>query len=178
MERKPQDLLEFLRRNAAGEGADASATAPRADAPPRAQATDLVLRRSQIFVAAVAGGLLVVLAFVLGLVVARPAPHAATGAAAESATPVWTIRLITYQATEQGEINAKITMNNLETLFPGQVSLQRIPGRDEIVVTVGAWLRDPKQDPKAIELLDQIRNQQDVAGKKHFPKSYFWTLPR
>jgi len=176
MERKPQDLLEFLRRNAAAEGT--AEPAQGAGAPLRPEPTDLVVRRSQILIAGVAGALLVVLAFIVGLVVARPGANTASGEAPGSVTPVWTIRAISYQATEQGEINSKVTMNELETIWPGQISIQRIPGRDEVVVTVGAWLRDPKQDPRALELREKIRNQQDVAGKRPFEKAYFWTLPR
>jgi len=176
MERKPQDLLEFLRRNRGAEGGAASTAG--VDALPAAQPTDLVLRRSQILVAAVAAGLLVVLAFVVGLVAGRPGSESPGAPAVGAGAPVWTIRTITYQATEQGEINAKITMNQLETIFPGMVSIQRNPGRDEVIVTVGAWLRDPKQDPKALALLQQIQDQQDVAGKRHFTGAYIWTLPR
>ena len=184
MNRKPSDLLEFLRSSPSGEAAEPSPDAQepearRAPAPPSSEPhlektpRMVVLRRSQVVVASVAVAFGIILAFLLGLAAASPGDSlpAAIGAR------VWGLRIITYNDTESGRRQALATKKALQARKLEEVTLQRVPSRGEIVVMLGAWLTDPTDDLGQRELLATVKKLQQ-GGKIAFPDAYLWSIQR
>ena len=168
MLKKPQDLLEFFRR---------SSGAPDPEALPELQKTPrmLVVRRSQAVVAAVSAGLALVLAFLLGLGLGGGSsePVAAGGG-------LWVIRVMQYEDNEKGGVYAKTVGSQLERLDLGdEVHLRRVISDGKLVVTLGCWMRDPKGDARAEELLKKIKGIRGRGGQgQPFASADFWRIER
>jgi len=176
MEKKPQDLLEFLRRSSPEDPAPGMRPEP---APPSLEPTPrmLVLRRSQLIVAGVATALAVVLAFLLGLALggAGEGEPAVAGALAGP----WVIRVVTYKDTEAGRKMAKSVQAQLERLLLREVSQQYIPSQEKVVVTIGAWVHPPERFAPARELRRKIRGLSDSRTEKSpFQDADFWRIRR
>jgi hypothetical protein len=178
MHKKPQDMLEFFRRASAEEPGETVAVAAEEEREPSLEATPRLqlVRRSQIVVAAVAAGLAVILAFVLGLALGgdEVAPVATQGVGG------WVIRVISYDDNPRNEEIAQGVMGFLAKQYPQlEVTLQRIPSQEQIVVTVGSWVHHPDRYPRARQLLDEVRKIDDKrSGKLHFSEAYFWRIER
>ena len=175
MTRKPpQDMLEFLRRQGGGdepaEPESAAPAAPPARSEPEPTLRVVVLRRTQVAVACVAATLLAVLAFFVG-----------SSAGARRVAPpgiprtVHVIRAITFPDDEQGRADAARVASALAGL--GQVTLHSVSTPRSVVVAVGAWLLDPKDDGAARGLLERVR-QTEIAGKRDLASAYFWQIQR
>jgi hypothetical protein len=133
----------------------------------------LVLRRSQAIVATAVAALLVVLAFFVG----RAAGTQAAPAAGE-ARAIFVIRAITFPDSEQGRADARRVANALAGV--GQVTLHAVTregGQRDVVVAVGAWLKDPRDDPDARAALERVRAT-EIAGKRDLASAYFWQIQR
>jgi len=175
MSKKPQDLLEFLRRSS-GDSEPVSAAPAREKQPPRESAPRmLVLRRSQLVVAVTAIGLFVILAFVVGLIVgegseAPAAPVAKTG--------VWVIRAISFHDTDAGRESARMVRQQLKERQIDDVTLHTLRSDNTLVVSVGSWLSDPRKDDRATTLLSRIRSWPDDLGKQPFHDAQFWQIQR
>jgi len=175
MERKPQDLLEFLRRSSPEDRAPA--LRPDSAAPSSLEPTPriLVLRRSQLVVAGIVTALALALAFLLGTALGGGGEE---GSAAGVSGP-WVIRVVTYQDTEEGRKMAKIVEAKLEQLHIGEVSLQYIASQSKVVVTIGAWIHPPQRIAAAKELRRKIRDLSDSrTGTPPFQDADFWRIRR
>jgi len=182
MNRKPSDILDFL-RNASSEPEPVSPAAPpdappqtrpdRSDPGPHKSPRMLVLRRSQVMVASVAVGLVVILAFLLGMA----ATSTDDRVPALLGVRVWGIRAITYNDTKSGRMQASATKKALQARNLEEVTLQRVRSKGEIVVMLGAWLTDPTDNRRQKELLATVRKLQQ-RGKMAFPDAYLWSIQR
>jgi len=171
--KKPSDMLDFLR------GDPTVDEVPREEVAPTTRM--VVLRRSQVAVAAAVAGLGMILAFVLGLALGGgdAATDRATGkATGGAAMPVWVIRVASYKDTDQGRGIARSVARQLEQL--GEVSLQTIPSQGQVVVTLGSWLKDPSRDDEAATaLLQRVRTMRDrQGGDRPFASALFWSIQR
>ncbi len=184
MARKPQDMLEFLRRQNADETAPPEGALPDEPAGPMAEpaphleptARVLVLRRSQVVVSCIAGGLLLLLVFLVGLRTGQAkSPKAPAASPPGAAMPFWVIRVVTYKDSEQGWADArrmKVALNEL-----GQVTFHKILSTQDLVVALGSWLEDPKEDRAARALLEQVRTL-EVAARRDFGGAHYWQIQR
>lgn len=176
MSHKP-DILEFLRRKSGDKGAapEAGAAAPSglpAQAPAVERTTRImVLRRSQVVVAVVALCLGLVLCYLVGR-----ASGERRGAAAAIGTRIWTIRVISYPATDRGRLDAEGVVSWLERQGI-QAAIQPLSS-GHVAVIAGAWLKEPGGLPEAAQLLQRLRQMPDAAGKKHFQAAYLWRIER
>lgn len=170
MQKKPQDLLEFLRRTKDDTALPAvpSEQAQEVGKSPRM----LVLRRSQAYVAAGAAGAAIILAVLLGVALGS----------SEEKTPVtqgvWVIRVISYKDTQSGRENAANVARQLEQLGWEEVTLQHLPAQGRIVVTLGSWLGEPRDLAAATELRKRVREIADKQGGLHFKDADFWRIER
>ena len=130
----------------------------------------LVLRRSQVIVAAIAAGLALILVFVLGLALGGGDDPAETPIGQR----VWGIRVASYKRVE----DARVTQNLLQQLDLDEVTLQRIPSQGLVVVMVGSWLSNPKRDARAVESLAKVQNLSARGKNRAFPDAQFWSIQR
>ncbi|MHC4952373.1 MAG: hypothetical protein ACYTGZ_00660 [Planctomycetota bacterium] len=184
MSDKPRDILEFLRRTGQ-EPPEEPAELPRARpsaAPPRAPTKNwggipefVVLHRRQLAIAGVAAILLLVLAFLLGMVTGGGEPEADAG----RPVGVWTIRVIEYDNTRNGLIRAKSLAAELRRAGRDEVTIQQLDGDRKLLVTLGSWLNNPKKSEEALSLLNWIRGR-EVHGRNRTPFSdaYFYRIKR
>jgi hypothetical protein len=180
-QQRPRDILEFLRRASTDE--PAVEVAPKESAPVRAPHVTvssgdtpmIVLRRSQVIVACVAAGLLIVLAFLLGLA----SSDSGEAAAAAGSARFYTIKLIEYPDTRSGEINAKTLMADLERRFDEEVTIERLDRDRKLVVALGSWLKHPRENRRAVQLLEEVKGLK-VAGSDTLPfeSAYFFQIKR
>ncbi|MGQ0614912.1 MAG: hypothetical protein ACT4PV_14345 [Planctomycetaceae bacterium] len=184
MARKPQDMLEFLRRqnaeeNVPPEGAltEAAATAARTPAEPlEPTARVLVLRRSQVVVSCIAGGLLLLLVFLVGLRTGQArSPNSPAASPAGAPLPFWVIRVVTYKDSEQGWADARRVKAALQEF--GQVTFHKIVSTQDLVVALCSWLEDPREDRAARELLERVRTL-EVAARRDFGGAHYWQIQR
>ncbi len=169
MRQKPADLLEFLRQSRDDESVPVPAPLPERTVPM------MVLRRSQVTVAAVAAGLVLILVFLLGLGLGGGGEEPA---AAPIGQGVWGIRVVSYKDTTQGREDARITQNQLQQLDLDEVTLQRIPSQALVVVMVGSWLTDPRNNPRAAEVLAKVQNLWPRGSNRPFSDAQFWSIQR
>jgi len=180
-QQRPRDILEFLRRTSGDEPAVEVAPEPGPQRPPHvtvssSDAPMVVLRRSQVIVACVAAGLLIVLAFLLGLTSAGEGGEAANGATASS---LYTIKLIEYPATRNGEVNAKTLKAELERVFDEDVTIQRLDRDRTLFVALGCWLSNPRENRQAQELLARVKKLAGRgSGDRPFEGAYFFPIKR
>lgn len=185
---RPRDILEFLRRASSDEApvevADPETTPEPQAIPPAGPHVTVssgdtpmvVLRRSQVVVACVAGGLLIILAFLLGLATADPGP-------AEDGVGVplrfYTIKAIEFDDTRSGQINAKTLKAELERRFDEEVTIQTLDRDRRIFLALGSWLEHPKANRRAMELLKAVKKL-SVRGseKSPFEDAYFFQVKR
>jgi hypothetical protein len=180
MPRKPQDILAFLRSKGGEPGEEpAPAVEPSLGtgdaAAPKQPPRVFVLRRTQVYVALTATALFLVLAFQVGHVAgsrSRPRPDAA---APTSALDLWTVRAITYDNSDQGRADAARIVRMLEK---AGLSPSIRANAKSVVVVVGAWLRNPKEDPAAAALVETVRDIKDAAGRTQFPDAAIWQIER
>jgi len=170
MRQKPSDLLEFLRQSHDDEPAPV-----RPDPAPERTVPMLVLRRSQATVAGVAAGLAMILLFLLGLGRGGGGEEPAASAIGQR---VWGIRVVSYKDTERGRNDARITQNQLQQLDLDEVTLQRIGSQGLIVVMVGAWLNNPKDNSRAQTILAKVQNLLARGKNRAFPDAQFWSIQR
>lgn len=172
MTKRPQDMLEFFRRSTADpEPAIVVQDDPDLEETPRL----LLVRRSQILIASAATLLAVILAFVLGMAAGgdEEPPVTAEGVGG------WVIRVISYKQGDNGLEYAKSVMGDLEKLGWGEVTLQQIPSKQELVVTLGSWVHHPTRYKPARQLLDRIKKMDDKrTGRLPFEGAYFWRIGR
>jgi len=168
MLKKPKDLLEFFRRSS---GAPDPEALPELEKTPRM----LVVRRSQVVVAAVSAGLGLVLAFLLGLGLGGGSnePVAAGGG-------LWVIRVTKYEDSATGGRFAKTVMSQLERLDLGdEVNWRRVISDGKLAVTLGCWMQDPHGDARAEELLKKIKGIRGRGGQvQPFAGADFWRIER
>ena len=167
MQKKPADLLEFLRQSH-DEFDPIPAPLPDRTVPM------MVLRRSQVTVAAVAAGLILILVFLLGLGLGGGEESAATSIG----QGVWGVRVVSYKDTAQGREDARITQNQLQQLDLDEVTLQRIPSQALVVVMVGSWLSDPRNNPRATEVLAKVQTLSARGKNRPFSDAQFWSIQR
>jgi hypothetical protein len=167
MLRKPQDLLEFFRRSSTDPDA---AALQELEKMPRM----LVVRRSQAIVAVVAAGLVVVLAFLLGLGLGGGSSGATVGGG------LFVIKVVTYEDSDKGGRYAKTVMSQLERLNLGdEVNVRRVVDDRTLAVTLGSWIRDPRGDARANELLKKVRDIRGRGGQEQpFASADFWRIER
>ena len=163
MSRKARDLLELYRK-----------VDPQPDAVDLLERTPrmLVLRQTQIVVACVAVGLGLMLAFLVGMAaVGDDAP------AGDVSPGPWVIRVIDYPDTEKGRVAAQTVASFLEKKGAGEVTIQA--AGDRRVVTLGAWVKNPRNYGPAKEKLVEIRETPDIrTGGKPFANAEFWRITR
>jgi len=166
--RKPSDILDFLRRSSPEELPEPE---PALEQTPRM----VVLRRSQVVVAAAAGALALVLAFLLGLALGGSGDGSDEGA---SDVGVWVLRVVTYRDDERGQEYAQSVKSQLIRRKLGdEVNLRRF-GEGQLAVTVGAWLQAPQDNPQAQSLKRDINEIQDRNGANPFKDAKFWLIRR
>ena len=143
----------------------------------------VVLRRSQVIVAAAVAGLLLILAFVLGLALGGGDEAASTdsigpdGSVVGGGAPVWVIRVASYKDTDDGRAIARSVAQQLEQL--DEVTLQTIRSSDSVVVTLGSWLRNPNRNEAAKALLQRVHDMRDQqGGERPFQSAMFWSIQR
>ena len=172
MRKPPADLLEFLRKS----NEDEPAPMPIREAPrPERTVPMVVLRRSQVNVAAVAAGLALILVFLLGLGMGGDSEPEATSSISQG---VWGIRVVSYKDTERGRVDARTTQNLLQRLDLDEVTLQRIPSQGRLVVMVGSWLNDPRDNARAAEILAKVQNLSARGMNRAFPDAQIWSIQR
>lgn len=176
MERKPQDILEFLRRKPEQRGPSAPTEGPPPEDGLESTPRLLLVRKSQIVVAGLIAGLSLVLAFLIGMAFGggdeAPAP------ATETLGP-WVIRAISYDNDAQGRATAKNVQEQLSALGH-EVTIQTLAGQSNVVVTVGAWVQNPQRSEKARRLLQEIQaiTEKKKPKKTPFRSAYFWQIRR
>ena len=125
--------------------------------------------------------LLVILAFVVGLN-AGTGPDNAGSAGSPAPTKVWVLRAATLKDNENNRVVAKAYQLNLRDYYDEEILVHPLEEEGQLVLTVGAWLKNPEDEPEeykaAIEMRDQIRKAQDQEGKFLFQDAYFWQLTR
>lgn len=169
---KPQDLLEFLRR----QDAEEEALSPEPVLPEQAETPQeggrLTLTRIQVRIAGVMVALGLVLAFLLGMALgggeSQPAAASPTGNA-------WVIRAISYPDSARHMQGARETESWLNAQGLGQANMIRIRSKEQLVVVLGAWLEDPSGNPAVLRLLERVQNL-DWKGKKPFHGAYVWQI--
>jgi len=172
MPKRPADLLECLRKS----NEDEPAPVPIREAPlPEKTVPMVVLRRSQVTVAAVAAGLALILVFLLGLGIGGGDEPEADNSINQG---VWGIRVVSYEDTERGHTYARVTQNLLQQLDLDEVTLQRIPSQHLIVVMVGSWLNDPTDNARAAEILAKVQNMSARGMNRAFPDAQIWSIQR
>lgn len=188
-QQRPRDILEFLRRAAVEETAEEPRleVAPPEPAPTRAPATPhvtvssgdapmVVLRRTQVIVACVTAGLLIILAFLLGLATGE---GQAAEAAAAGTTRFHTIKVIEFADNRNGEIRAKTLLADLERRFDEEVTIERLDRDRTLFLALGSWLKNPNENREAKRLLKEVR-ELTARGRseKPFKSAYFFTVKR
>lgn len=164
MARKARDLLELYRK---------VETPP--DAVEHLEKTPrmLVLRQSQIVVAAVAGLLVIVLAYLIGLA----AGGDGEAVPADAARGPWVLKVIDYADSESGRRKAQTVAGFLEKQGWGEVTIQR--SGERVAVTLGAWVEHPTNYKPAKKLRNDVRALPDLqTGVKHFAEADFWRITR
>ena len=186
MSEKPRDILEFLRRADCEPTATATeppagsplagAVSPEKPAPQADSSGGLLVSRRQMTIAGVAAGLLALLTFLIGLAWSGGSePEEAAG----SPVGIWTIKAIEYDATSNGEIRAKSLAAQLGKLASDEVTVQRLDRDRKLMVTVGSWLKNPKENEKALKLLRWVQ-EREVNGRdrRPFEAAYFCRIKR
>ncbi|MEM8885223.1 MAG: hypothetical protein AAGD14_14240 [Planctomycetota bacterium] len=205
-QQRPRDLLEFLRR-ASNEDEAPAPEQPKPRVEPARKPTRepsspqvsrsqesrphvsvhsgdvplVVVRRSQVVVAAVTACLLIVLAFLLGLVSGSgEGEEGAEATIARTGTPltVWTIRCIAYDDTRKGEIAAKTVADDLARQGLDEVTIERLDRDGKLVVTIGSWLSNPHKNRQAQKLLATVQGLKAVGDPDPFKEAYFVQLKR
>ena len=187
-QQRPRDILEFLRRASSDEPPVEIAEAepaierePTVAPGPHVTVSSgdtpmVVMRRSQVVVACVAAGLLIILAFLLGLTTAGGEDG---WGGASAPTRFYTIKLIELPDTRSGEITAKMLMADLERRFDEEVTIERLDRDRTLFLALGSWLKDPKENRRAMELRDAARKLA-VRGRDESPfkDAYFFQIKR
>ncbi|MDH3590393.1 MAG: hypothetical protein OER88_00840 [Planctomycetota bacterium] len=168
--KKATDLLDFYRRT--HDRIPDSITTEDLERGPRL----MLIRRTQIVVAGVAAGLVVVLAFLFGMAMGGDEAEPETVAESLGITASWVIRVASYSDTKAGRANAKFLMSQLERMDLEDVSLHRIPSQNVLVVALGSWAKKPVRGGP-VELLDTVRNLPDHRdNSKPFASADMWQI--
>jgi hypothetical protein len=181
MARKPNDMLEFLRRS----GDDPSPARETLREIPRDRRDFLpetmMVRRSQVLVSGAIALLLAVLAFVIGLIAGSGSDN--TGSAAMSApAEVWVLRVATLKDNENNRVAAKAWRDDLRGIYGEEIFIHPLEEKGQLVLALGTWLKNPEESPEefaaAIKLRDGIRKALDPAGNLLFEDAHFWQMTR
>ena len=170
MSEKPRDILEFLRR--AGREPATTVVEP----PPGIPVVEtpvtkgdfsawMLVKKQQVWIAGIAAGLFAVLTFMIGLALGGPD---AAEEPAYGTVGVWTVRVASYDKTTNGEVRAKSIAAQLRRVIDDEVTIQPLDRQGKLVVTVGSWLKNPKADQRAVELLKRVKAL-EVDGRDRYP---------
>jgi len=96
---------------------------------------------------------------------------------------VWTVRVATFDADEQARaesvVDAIRTHRAARGMTPFDVVIRPLTQDGKLVVTIGSWPGDPKDDAQAGEVLEYVRRLQNKeTGRPLFEEAYFWQTPR
>jgi len=224
MPKKPQDMLEFLRRNKE-ELARATPSPPLPQGKPKARPTKraeapdaperpgrppgkppgkagktrpeaspaapsgpgrlLALPRSRVWMVAGGAALLLLLVFWIGTKVGGNGenPDNARFATPGGQAPFWTVRVIGLNLDEQARAESVVKAIADHRASRGLPELElktwTLERSGKLVVTIGRWPVDPKDDAQAREVLDYIRRLENKeTGRPLFTDAYFWQTPR
>jgi len=192
MSQRPRDILEFLRRAGGGappvdeEMAEEAETTSRIFVSPPVSAAPVIAARGagepieltprQALIAGLAALLLAVLTYMIGHMVGENSAQNAVSAAPVS---LWTIRVVEYDDTRSGEISAKTWASKIERLADDEVTIERLDRDRKLLVTLGSWLKNPRENERALRLLQWVRNLESKGGtKKPFDDAFFYPIKR
>lgn len=136
----------------------------------------VVLRRSQVVVAGIAAGLLILLAYLLGGAWSSgESPDQATF----GAVGVNTIVVIEYDDTPHGRIQAKTLKGELARLGLDEVMIEQLDRDRKLWVTIGSWVSNPKINRQAVSLLGRVQKLRvQGSNKRQFADAYFARIER
>ena len=191
MSQRPRDILEFLRRAGGGappvdEEIEEAETTSRIFVSPPVSASPVIATRGagepieltprQALIAGLAALLLAVLTFLIGHMVGENSAQNAVSAAPVS---LWTSRVVEYDDTRSGEISAKTWASKIERLADDEVTIERLDRDRKLLVTLGSWLKNPRENERALRLLQWVRNLESKGGtKKPFDDAFFYPIKR
>ena len=181
MARKPNDMLEFLRRS----GDDPAPVRETIRKTPRDRRDFLpetmMVRRSQVLVSGAIALLLMVLAFVIGLIAGSGSDNAGS-AGASAPTEVWVLRVATLKDNENNRVAAKAWRDDLRGIYGEEIFVHPLEEKGQLILALGTWLANPEESPEefaaAIKLRNEIRKARDEAGNILFQDAHFWQLTR
>jgi hypothetical protein len=98
-------------------------------------------------------------------------------------TAFWTVRVATFEESEQSRADSvmeAIATHRASRGLPDlELAIRTLERDGKLVVTIGRWAKDPKDDAQAREVLDYIRRLQNKeTGRPLFSEAYFWQTPR
>jgi len=192
MSQRPRDILEFLRRAGGGgppvaeEVAEEAETTSRIFVSPPVSAQPVVAARGagepieltprQALIAGLAALLLAILTYMVGHMVGG---NSADQAISSAPVSLWTIRVVSYDDTRSGEISAKTWASKIERLADDEVTIERLDRDRKLVVTLGSWLKNPRENERALRLLQWVQNLESKGGtKKPFDDACFYSIKR
>ncbi len=124
----------------------------------------VVLRRSQVIVAGITAGLLIVLAYLLGSTWSgeEPADQVVYGDVG-----VYTIAVIEYHDNAHGQISAKTLKADLAKLDWDEVLIEQLDRDRKLWVTIGSWVSNPYTNRQAMSMLSEVKKLR-VQGSDKF----------
>jgi hypothetical protein len=136
----------------------------------------VVLRRSQVVVAGVAAGLLIVLAYMLG---STWGDENAADQKVYGPVGVWTIVVIEYNDNPHGQISAKAIKAGLAKRDWDEVMIEQLDRDRKLWVTIGSWVSNPKTNRRAMSLLSAVQKLRvQGSDKLEFAEAYFARIER
>jgi hypothetical protein len=136
----------------------------------------VVLRRSQVVVAAVTAGLLILLAFLLGL---ASSGETAEEAAARAPVRFYTIKLTEFSDTRNGKLAAKTLLAELEQEFDEEVTIERLDRDRRLFLALGSWLKNPRENRRAMDLMKKVQKLRAPGHKSPpFKDAYIFAIKR
>ena len=150
------------------------AAAPKVPAPPPAStphvsvtqgdAPMMVFRRSQVVVAGIGAGLLIVLAYLLG---STWGGESASEPEVFGSVGVYTIAVVEYHDDAHGQVSAKMIKSDLTELGWDEVMIEQLDRDRKLWVTIGSWVSNPRTNRKAVSLLSEVKKLR-VQGNDKF----------
>ncbi len=177
--KKATDLLDFYRRTRGETPAHAPQTTDLQERMDRAGPRLVLIRRSQVFIAAAAAGLVVILAFMLGMALGGgDESDAAPTQRLSSVVAPYVIRVASYPDTDRGRQHAQIVAAQLKRVIANEeVTIHRLTDSQRIVVSMGSW-RSAGAKPMATDLLDMIKSLKEDDGSQAFGDANWWRVTR
>jgi hypothetical protein len=124
----------------------------------------MVFRRSQVVVAGVAAGLLIVLAYLLG---STWGGESAAEQEVFGAVGVYTIAVVEYYDNAHGQVSAKMMKSDLTKRGWDEVMIEQLDRDRKLWVTIGSWVSNPRTNRDAMSLLSKVKKLR-VRGNDKF----------